>query len=121
MGGTNLRGFSQAGAGPRDTATRDALGGKNYVTATLETKFPLGLPEELGVSGALFSDAGYLAGIEEATSATVVDDKAVRVSVGVGIDWKTVVGPLRFDFAVPVSSKSYDRKEVFRFSFRTRF
>jgi len=57
-GGKEVRGFANAGFGPRDTATSDALGGNSYYAATGELRFPLGLPEDLGITGATFVDAG---------------------------------------------------------------
>ena len=54
-----LRGFEQQGIGPRDSLTGDSLGGRWYVHANAEAEFPiLGLPKELGLSGAVFTDFG---------------------------------------------------------------
>ncbi|HEX7074950.1 MAG TPA: outer membrane protein assembly factor BamA, partial [Hyphomicrobiaceae bacterium] len=62
-GGETVRGFDRAGYGPRDIDTGDALGGKTYWAATAEVRFPLPLiPDELGMSGAVFADAGSLFG-----------------------------------------------------------
>jgi outer membrane protein insertion porin family len=60
LGGTNLRGFEKAGVGPRDLATDDSLGGNQFYRGTVELKFPVGLPEDLGVAGHAFTDAGSL-------------------------------------------------------------
>ena len=60
LGGENLRGFRIAGAGPRDTATSDSLGGRLLWTQTTEMRFPLPLPAELGLVGRAFVDVGSL-------------------------------------------------------------
>jgi outer membrane protein insertion porin family len=60
-GGETVRGFDKSGIGPRDTVTGDALGGKTFWATTAEVRFPIPLiPEELGISGAGFADAGSL-------------------------------------------------------------
>ena len=60
-GGETVRGFARSGYGPRDQETGDALGGKTFWAATAEVRFPLPLiPDELGMSGAFFADAGSL-------------------------------------------------------------
>ncbi|WP_238310193.1 outer membrane protein assembly factor BamA [Methylobacterium organophilum] len=67
MGPSLVRGFAINGIGPRDVGTTDsrsnALGGTTYFGGTLEVQFPLpGVPKDLGLKGALFSDAGTLFG-----------------------------------------------------------
>jgi outer membrane protein insertion porin family len=120
VGGDNLRGFQDAGIGPRDTSTFDALGGNKYYTGTAELKFPLGLPDELGVSGAVFSDVGSLSGTDD-KGPFVFDSNAVRVSGGVGVLWSSPFGPIRIDFAHAFIKQQEDRTESIRFSFGTRF
>ena len=62
-GGETIRGFNKSGYGPRDIATGDALGGKTYWAANAEVRFPFPfIPDELGMSGAVFADAGSLFG-----------------------------------------------------------
>jgi outer membrane protein insertion porin family len=58
LGGDKLRGFASSGVGPRDSTTDDALGGEWIYHASSQVTFPLGLPEELGISGKLFTDLG---------------------------------------------------------------
>lgn len=120
VGGDDLRGFRNSGIGPRDTDTRDALGGNIYYTGTAELKFPLGLPDELGVAGAVFSDVGSLWKIDGVTTG-VTDDSAPRVSVGAGILWASPFGPIRIDFAHALVKQTDDQTENIRFSFGTRF
>lgn len=120
VGGDDLRGFRNSGIGPRDTATRDALGGNAYYTGTAELKFPIGLPEELGISGAVFSDVGSLWKIDNITTG-VADESSPRVSVGAGILWASPFGPIRIDYAHAVVKQTADLTENVRFSFGTRF
>ena len=62
-GGETIRGFNRGGFGPRDLLTRDALGGDTFWSVTAEVRFPLPfIPDDLGMSGAVFADAGSLFG-----------------------------------------------------------
>lgn len=122
LGGTNLRGFQLAGIGPRDTSTDDALGGNYFYRGTAEASFPIGLPEELGVTGHAFNDIGSLWGLDDGESdPDVANSSSIRASAGVGISWKSPLGPIRVDLAQPYASEDYDEQELFRFNFGTRF
>ncbi|MDJ0683407.1 MAG: outer membrane protein assembly factor BamA [Alphaproteobacteria bacterium] len=120
LGGANLRGFEAAGVGPRDVATDDALGGQQFARGSVELLFPLGLPEELGINGAAFSDFGTLTEIDN-TNSNVEDSGNLRASVGVGIGWASPFGPIRVDFAKAVVKDGSDQEEFFRFNFGTQF
>lgn len=120
LGGANLRGFANAGAGPRDLITGDAIGGKWIYRGSTEVSFPLGLPPELGIRGKLFADAGSL-GDSDSNLSSIVDTGAVRVSAGTGINWASPFGPLSVDIGFPIVKESFDKKEIFRFNFGTRF
>jgi outer membrane protein insertion porin family len=145
MGPNLVRGFAQAGFGPRDaaSATLDALGGTMFWGATLELQYPMFFaPKEFGMKLALFADAGSLwdyKGITSFGGQTIVpisNDPVVRSSVGAGLIWDSPFGPLRFDYAVALSkattpvldpstgqihNESIDRLQQFRFSGGTRF
>ena len=45
----------------------------------------------------------------------------VRTSVGVGLIWASPFGPLRFDYAVPITKGQYDRVQQFKFGGGTSF
>lgn len=120
IGGNTLRGFEQAGIGPRDEDTDDALGGNVFYRGTAELAMPLGLPDEYGIRGHVFSDAGSLWKLDD-TGPEILDESSVRVSAGVGLSWRSPFGPLRVDLAKPVTSEDYDKEEAFRFNFGTRF
>ena len=120
LGSKEIRGFGNAGIGPRDILTGDALGGNNYYTASGEVRFPLGLPDELGVTGAAFIDAASLFDLD-VSGPNIGDDSATRVAAGVGVAWSSPFGPIRIDFAQALAKQSYDNTELVRFSFGTRF
>ncbi|HPF78457.1 MAG TPA: outer membrane protein assembly factor BamA [Alphaproteobacteria bacterium] len=120
LGGTTLRGFERAGVGPRDSLTDDSLGGNLFYRGSAELTFPIGLPEELGVAGHAFSDFGSLWSLDE-TGAGILDENSLRASAGVGLSWRSPMGPIRIDFAQPIAEETFDKDEVFRFSFGTRF
>lgn len=120
VGGDNFRGFRSAGIGPRDRATGDSLGGKRYVVGTASLSFPVGIPREVGMRTFAFSDFGSLWDTD-AKGPTVVDENSIRASIGVGLSWRSPLGPIRLSVATPVVKESYDRDEIFRFSFGSRF
>jgi outer membrane protein insertion porin family len=120
IGGKEIRGFANAGLGPRDVATADALGGNNYYAGTAELRFPLGLPDDLGVSGATFVDAGSLWGLDD-SGAGINDKNSLRASAGFGVAWASPFGPIRLDFARAFLKEDFDETELIRFNFGTRF
>jgi outer membrane protein insertion porin family len=120
LGGDNLRGFALAGAGPRDTTTSDPLGGRVLWTQTTEFRFPLPLPQEIGLLGRAFVDVGALSDTP-INRAGVEDDSKPRVGAGVGVSWRTPVGLINIDLAQALVKQSYDRTQVLRFGFGTRF
>jgi outer membrane protein insertion porin family len=120
LGGDNLRGFATSGVGPRDTVSKDALGGEWLYYSTSQVKFPLGLPNELGVSGKLFTDLGSTGQLSTGNS-SVNDSGSLRMSVGTGVDWASPFGPIGIDFGFPILKESFDQKEQMRVNFGTRF
>jgi outer membrane protein insertion porin family len=136
VGGDNLRGFQSAGIGPRDTTSGDALGGQKYYLGSVTLGVPLGLPKELGLSGRIFTDFGTLYHLEPTTitltpaqqaaaggqtQLVAQQSPAIRVSAGVGVSWKSPVGPIRLDVAYPIRKEGFDKTQIFRVSFGTRF
>jgi outer membrane protein insertion porin family len=120
-----MRGFDANGVGPRDlTATnQDALGGNFFAVARFEAEFPLGIPEEYGITGGVFFDVGSLWGLDN-TAGTLgpVDDSAnLRAVVGFSVFWDTVLGPLRFNFSNALKSETYDEERSFDLTVSTSF
>jgi len=49
------------------------------------------------------------------------EQNVVRTSVGVGLIWASPFGPLRFDYAVPLTKGQFDRVQQFKFGGGTSF
>lgn len=127
---SQLRGFSSNGIGPYDKG--DHLGGNYYAYARIEADFPLGLPEEYGISGGLFLDAGSVWGLDNtattvnfvngvATPGQIDDDFALRATIGFSIFWDTPLGPLRFNFSQPLKEEANDVTRSFDLTISTQF
>src|SRR3954451_4397779 len=130
--------------------TGDALGGTKYWGASAELQMPFWfLPREVGLKGAVYADAGGLYDYQGPTSWTVTNEvnvpgcvgptrtpvvspgsctglqydsgNVVRSSVGVGLIWASPFGPLRFDYAVPITKGQFDRVQQFKFGGGTSF
>lgn len=119
-GGDDLRGFANRGIGPRDTDTQDSLGGEWMYNGSVQMRFPIGLPPELGVGGRAFTDFGSLGQLSPSAS-FVEDTGSLRLSIGTGVTWQSPFGPLGLDAAIPVIKEKFDIKEYFRINFGTRF
>ncbi|MEQ8664497.1 MAG: outer membrane protein assembly factor BamA [Rhodospirillales bacterium] len=120
VGGSNLRGFTPAGIGPRDSSTDDALGGEFKYTGTTQVSFPLGLASEFDVRGRVFSDFGSLGQLEP-DDGTTQDTESLRVSTGVGVTYVSPFGPIGIDVSRAVVKESFDETETVRFNFGTQF
>lgn len=130
-GGETIRGFDRAGIGPRDVSPgvdsdRSAIGGTTYWATTAEVRFPIPfLPDDLGISGAIFADAGSVFGVSDSVTGIpgldIADDSSIRASVGGSVLWNSPVGPLRMDFAKAILKEKYDETQFFRFGASTKF
>ncbi len=123
LGGQTFRGFRFDGLGPRDITTDDALRGNYFAVSRLEVSFPIGLPEELGIFGGVFVDAGTLWGLDEDSfpGSNIDDGLDLRVAAGPMLFMDTPFGPLELSFGFPLVKEDYDEKELFRLSVGTRF
>ena len=103
----------------------DFLGGNYYAVARFEADFPLGLPEEYGLTGGLFMDVGSVWGLDG--SPTNVNGVAIdtgmkpRASVGVSVLWDGPIGPLRFNFSKALKKETYDKERSFDLTIKTQF
>ena len=124
LGGNSFRGFKSSGVGPRDRGTDDALGGNLLYVGSVEGRFPLGLPDEFGILGRVFTEFGSLALVDD-SGTNVFDVGSVRVSTGIGFTVRSpLFGPLglfELDVGLPVVKEDVDETEVFRFSLGTKF
>jgi outer membrane protein insertion porin family len=144
MGSNLVRGFAPNGIGPRDltfypyTGTGDALGGTKYWGASAELQMPFWfLPKEVGLKGAVYADAGSLWDYQGPTSWAATGEvntaacptcamqydnsNLIRTSVGIGLIWQSPFGPLRFDYAIPITKGKYDVVQEFKFGGGTSF
>ena len=122
-----MRGFASGGSGPRDFASTndDVLGGNRYFAVQLEAQFPLGTPEEYGLSGGVFADVGSVWGVDNVGAAGIdmrdSNRMHLRATVGVSMFWDSPLGPLRFDFSRAVRKQDSDRTQNFDFSIVSQF
>jgi outer membrane protein insertion porin family len=109
------------------------------------------LPKEVGLKGAVYADAGGLFDYQGPTTWSLTNEmtttrnsnctpstinppsagtctglvydngNVVRSSVGIGLIWQSPFGPLRFDYAVPLTKGQFDRVQQFRFGGGTSF
>ncbi|WP_135448634.1 outer membrane protein assembly factor BamA [Tabrizicola caldifontis] len=131
FGGGKIRGFEPKGIGPRDLGAddQDALGGNMFAVARFEAEFPLGLPEEYGITGGAFFDVGSVWSLDNVNGTPspdqpdgIVDDSFnPRAVVGLSVFWTTPIGPLRFNFSKALKKEDYDREQTFDLTISTRF
>lgn len=121
LGSSTMRGFEPGGVGPRDIATEDALGGNAFAVARFEAEFPLGLPEEYGITGGVFLDYGSVWDIGRPAAGVEYDDFTPRTIAGVSIFWDTPIGPLRFNWTEPVDVQPNDVTKRFDVTISTQF
>ncbi|MEX2632301.1 MAG: outer membrane protein assembly factor BamA [Tistlia sp.] len=120
LGGTTFRGFEFGGIGPRDIASEDAIGGKQYYKGTVELRFPLGFQDALDVQGRFFMDAGAVWGFDGDTG-SVDDSTAPRLTIGPGLVWNSPLGLVAIDFGFPILKEEFDKTQLLNFSFGVQF
>ena len=121
LGGKTIRGFDNAGVGPRDTGNNQAIGGNNFYNLSFELKSDKFLPDDTGLEWFVFSDIGSIWGTDFKSGVRGYDDKEPRITNGFGLSMITPVGPLQMVWGFPVQSETYDIEENFQFSIGTSF
>jgi len=145
LGGNNLRGFLDGGAGPRSAhemvngqlvpiaGQEDLIGGRFIYTASAQVNFPMPLGKDMGITGRGFVDAGGLSGIRvrhlytnirtDGTNFTPIsgDSLTPRVSAGAGFSWKSPFGLINIDAGIPIHRSRNDRTQLLRFGFGQQF
>ena len=127
-GGNSHRGFGLNQAGPRDPLTGFPLGGSALFVNNLELRLPpLTLPfVGDNVSLAVFHDAGNVfvngndmvhsllrwhqrdpALCEQESTAKQCDYSYISQAIGVGVHYKTPIGPVRFDFGYNLNPPAF--------------
>lgn len=137
-GPTTVRGFDRfslgptrrvpaAGGDPAFSGNEMQIGGNKRLTLTAEVEFPIFAAAN--IKGVVFLDAGNAFG--EGQSLTLVPDMfrdaengyhdALRTSVGTGIRWFSPMGPLRFEWGIPLQRLPGEKSYVFDFSISNAF
>jgi outer membrane protein insertion porin family len=133
----DVRGFERGSLGPRipldagdpmEPLGALRIGGNLRVLAGAELEFPL--VRRLDLGGVLFLDAGnaynlerrYCPSIGTTAGGDVCTDSAadvldgVRTSAGFGVRWMSPVGPLRFEWGIPLERQPGERPIQFEFA-----
>jgi outer membrane protein assembly factor BamA len=108
-GGTSHRAFPENGAGPRDPTTGLPLGGTFLFFNQHELRFPL-IGDNIG--GVLFHDMGNIYSNLSSFSLrqeqrNIQDFDYMVHAVGIGVRYRTPVGPLRVDLAYSINGPTY--------------
>jgi outer membrane protein insertion porin family len=151
MGGINtIRGYLPFTIGPERRATRNDRGSKSYdpysntftfieggnkeFLGNFELEFPIF--EAVGIKGVLFLDAGnvfaeeenffYIGGKRRENQRDVPEPDVTKLglfwSVGFGFRWFSPIGPLRFEWGIPLTRRPSDEKgPLFEFSIGNSF
>tara|TARA_B100000795_G_scaffold191120_1_gene145649 strand:- start:996 stop:3233 length:2238 start_codon:yes stop_codon:yes gene_type:complete len=112
-----LRGFESGKTGPKDG--QDYVGGNYALAFNLATTLPQILPSLQNVDFSLFFDAANIWGLDY--SSTKSEGSKIRSSVGLAIDFYTLIGPLNFSFTEVLNHDAGDVTESFRFNLGTTF
>src|SRR6056297_766348 len=119
--GKIMRGFEPGGMGPKQG--NEFLGGNYFAVAKFEAEFPLGLPEEYGISGGAFYDVGAIWGVDTSNGAAPYSSTGFndRHAIGISLFWESPFGPLRMNFAETIQKEPGDRDQFFDLTVRTEF
>jgi outer membrane protein insertion porin family len=139
----NIRGYAPLSLGPKlrtqnpgdvgQTLSSLPLGGNMQVIWNSEVEFPLF--KKVGISGVLFYDMGnaynledrYCSGLQRGNGQTSIKfdpcfraaeslTTGLRKSVGFGFRWISPIGPLRFEWGIPLDAQTGEDPLVFEFT-----
>ena len=111
-----LRGFASGSIGPKDGT--QYIGGNYGGAVTFNTTLPKLFNANENMDFNLFIDAANLWHVDYDSS---LDSNKIRSATGISVNWYTVVGPLSFSYAIPISEAESDETESFRFQIGTSF
>ena len=114
---TKLRGFETDKVGPKDG--NDYVGGNFIGSINVSSTVPQVLPNSQNTDFIVFLDVANVWGVDYDSSLGQSND--IRSSIGIGLDWFSVVGPINFTLAQPITKDSNDKTESFRFNLGTTF
>ncbi|HEY1492977.1 MAG TPA: BamA/TamA family outer membrane protein, partial [Candidatus Solibacter sp.] len=108
-GGTSNRGFPENQAGPRDNNTGFPLGGTALLFNQTELRFPL-IGDNVG--GVLFHDFGNIYSTAGSfslrqTQRSLQDFNYMVHAVGIGVRYRTPIGPLRLDLGYSINPPNF--------------
>ena len=112
-----LRGFERGKVGPKDG--NDFIGGNFITSINLQSSLPILFENSQNLDAVIFFDAANIWGVDYDSS--IEDSAKIRSSIGIGIDYLTVVGPLSFSLSQVISKSDNDVEEKFRFNLGTTF
>ncbi|MEZ4367226.1 MAG: outer membrane protein assembly factor BamA [Kofleriaceae bacterium] len=139
----DVRGYSPRTLGPKLRTSQPGdigqplgslfLGGNMQVIWNSEVEFPLF--QRIGISGVVFYDMGnaynledrYCSGLSRTSGATSIKFDpcfrgfdslvyGIRKSVGFGFRWQSPIGPLRFEWGIPLDRQEGEEPLVFEFT-----
>ncbi|MEN3111539.1 outer membrane protein assembly factor BamA [Uliginosibacterium paludis] len=117
----SIRGFKDNSLGQQvvdssGNETGDALGGTRRWIGSAEVFFPMpgAKDKDKSVRLSTFVDAGILWGLGQSFS---FGD--IRYSTGVGLNWMSPIGPLKFAIGIPLKKKPGDEIQRFQFTIGT--
>lgn len=137
-GPTTVRGFDRFSLGPSRLVAGDTndpgtagfefgIGGNKRLILTAEVEFPI--LTAIGIKGVVFADAGnaFDNGDPLSLKLDVFSDAdndyndVLRTSVGFGFRWFSPIGPLRFEWGIPLARLRDEKPLVFDFSIGNAF
>ena len=79
----------------------------------------MALCTQAGIAAVIFFDAGNAFGDPYGNGH--INLAGLRTSYGAGIRWQSPIGPLRFEYGIPINPHEDERKSVFDFSIGSFF
>ncbi len=113
---SKLRGFESGKFGPKDG--NEYVGGNFGSALNLNTTIPNVFAGNENIDLSLFFDAATLREVDYDSS---LESSKIRSATGISVNWFTIIGPLSFSYAVPLSKEETDKTESFRFRIGTSF
>ncbi len=114
---SKLRGFEGGKVGPKDGD--DFIGGNFATSVNFNTTLPVIFENVQNLDASLFLDVANIWGVDYDSS--IDESDKIRSSIGVGIDWFSVIGPINFSLTESISKANSDVTESFRFNIGTTF
>ena len=113
---SKLRGFESGKFGPKDG--NEYVGGNFGSAINFNSTLPNIFSGYENIDLSLFFDAATLREVDYDSS---LESSKIRSSTGLSVNWFTIIGPLNFSYAIPISKEDTDKTESFRFRIGTSF